>query len=59
MLRGLTMERSKIAEAMVFCLDHAESAEEIVECITESLSILETPIHKKVRKHVWEEMVVL
>ncbi|XP_033637399.1 U2 snRNP-associated SURP motif-containing protein-like [Asterias rubens] len=47
MLRGLTMERSKIAESMVFCLDHAESAEEIVECISESLSILETPIHKK------------
>ncbi|XP_038050336.1 U2 snRNP-associated SURP motif-containing protein-like isoform X2 [Patiria miniata] len=47
MLRGLTLERSNIADAMVFCLDHAESAEEIVECISESLSILETPIHKK------------
>ena len=33
---------------MVWCLDHAESAEEIVECIAESLSILQTPIPKKV-----------
>lgn len=48
MLRELTPERSKVGEAMVWCLDHAESAEEIVECITESLSILETPIPKKV-----------
>ena len=56
MLRGLTLERSKIADAMVFCLDHAESAEEIVECVAESLSILETPIQKKVR--MWPEMGV-
>ena len=33
---------------MVWCLEHAESAEEIVECIAESLSILQTPIPKKV-----------
>lgn len=50
MLRELTPERSKVGEAMVWCLDHAESAEEIVECITESLSILETPIPKKIAR---------
>lgn len=33
---------------MLFCLNHAEAAEEIVECITESLSILKTPLPKKV-----------
>ena len=33
---------------MVWCLEHAESAEEIVECITEALSISSTPIPKKV-----------
>lgn len=33
---------------MVWCLDHATSSEEIVECITESLSILQTPLPKKV-----------
>lgn len=47
-LRELTPERLKIAEAMVWCLDHAEAAEEIVECIAESLSILQTPLPKKV-----------
>lgn len=45
----MTPERTKVGDAMVWCLDHAESAEEIVECITESLSILQTPIPKKVR----------
>ena len=35
---------------MVFCLDHAECAEEIVECIAESLSILETPLSKKIAR---------
>jgi U2-associated protein SR140 len=36
---------------MVWCLEHAEAAEEIVECIAESLSILQTPIPKKVLLH--------
>lgn len=48
MLRDLTPERIKIGDTMVWCLDHAESAEEIVECIAEALSILQTPIPKKV-----------
>uniref|UniRef100_A0A3Q1C1T8 U2 snRNP-associated SURP domain containing n=1 Tax=Amphiprion ocellaris TaxID=80972 RepID=A0A3Q1C1T8_AMPOC len=48
MLRGLTPRRGDIAEAMLFCLSHAEAAEEIVECITESLSILKTPLPKKI-----------
>ena len=48
MLRGLNTERDKIGECMVYCLDHAEAAEEIVDCIAESLSILQTPIPKKV-----------
>lgn len=33
---------------MFFCLTHADAAEEIVECIAESLSILKTPLPKKV-----------
>ena len=49
MLRNLTPERTKVGDAMVWCLDHADNSEEIVECITESLSILQTPIPKKVR----------
>jgi U2-associated protein SR140 len=47
-LRDLTPERNKVGEAMVWCLDHATSSEEIVECITEALSILQTPLPKKV-----------
>lgn len=47
-LRELTPDRTKIAEAMVWCLDHAEAAEEVVDCIAESLSIIQTPIPKKV-----------
>ncbi|KAG0422520.1 hypothetical protein HPB47_001663, partial [Ixodes persulcatus] len=50
MLRGLTPERPKIVEAMIYCIEHADAAEEIVDCITQSLSILETPLHKKVAR---------
>lgn len=50
MLRELVPERIKIGELMVWCLDHAESAEELVECIAESLSLLETPIPKKIAR---------
>ncbi|ESP01722.1 hypothetical protein LOTGIDRAFT_139163, partial [Lottia gigantea] len=50
MLRELTPEKNKVGEAMVWCLDHADSAEEIVECIAESLSILQTPIPKKIAR---------
>ena len=48
MLRSLTPERIPIGEAMVFCVEHADAAEEICDCITESLSIMETPLPKKV-----------
>lgn len=47
LLRGLTPRKSSIADAMFFCLARADAAEEIVECIAESLSILKTPLPKK------------
>eukprot|EP00041_Stephanoeca_diplocostata_P038661 m.1540143 g.1540143 ORF g.1540143 m.1540143 type:complete len:1683 (-) comp25247_c1_seq26:64-5112(-) len=50
LLRGLTPERKDIAKAMVFCIMHADAAAEIVDCISESLQILETPIHTKVAR---------
>jgi U2-associated protein SR140 len=50
MLRNLTPQRSKILEAMVYSIDHSESAEEIVDCIAESLAILETPPYKKIAR---------
>jgi len=49
-LRNLTPDRNKINDAMIYCIDHADAAEEIVDCITESLSILETPLHKKIAR---------
>lgn len=50
MLRAMSPRRGDIAEAMLFCLSHAEAAEEIVECIAESLSILKTPLPKKANR---------
>ncbi|CAB1349986.1 unnamed protein product [Coregonus sp. 'balchen'] len=47
---GLTPCKGDIAEAMLFCLSHAEAAGEIVECVTESLSILKTPLPKKIAR---------
>jgi U2-associated protein SR140 len=44
----MTPERLKVAESMVFCIEHSEAADEICDCIAESLSILQTPIPKKV-----------
>ncbi|CAK8681102.1 unnamed protein product [Clavelina lepadiformis] len=49
-LRSLLPRQYAIGEAMAFCLDHADCAEEIVECIAESLSILETPLSKKIAR---------
>lgn len=59
MLRGLTPRRGDVAEAMLFCLNRAEAAEEIVECITESLSILKTPLPKKARPFLFPSSLVL
>lgn len=50
MLRNLTSDRKSIGEAMIFCIQNADKAEEIVECLVESLSITETPLNKKVAR---------
>ncbi|XP_067010744.2 U2 snRNP-associated SURP motif-containing protein isoform X2 [Anabrus simplex] len=50
LLRNMTPERLKVAEAMVFCIEHSEAAEEICDCIAESLSILQTQIPKKIAR---------
>ncbi|XP_042482868.1 protein RRC1-like isoform X1 [Macadamia integrifolia] len=50
MLRSLTLERSQIKEAMGFSLDNADAAGEIVEVLTESLTLKETPIPTKVAR---------
>lgn len=50
MLRALTLERSLIKEAMGFALDNADAAGEVVEVLTESLTLKETPIPTKVAR---------
>ncbi|XP_045482646.1 U2 snRNP-associated SURP motif-containing protein [Harmonia axyridis] len=46
LIRGLTLEKMKIGEVMVFCIEHSDAADEVVECITESLSNPNTQISK-------------
>lgn len=50
MLRSLTLERSQIKDAMGFSLDNADAAGEVVEVLTESLTLKETPIPTKVSR---------
>mmetsp|Transcript_74635 Transcript_74635/g.131959 ORF Transcript_74635/g.131959 Transcript_74635/m.131959 type:complete len:751 (+) Transcript_74635:209-2461(+) len=49
-LRGLSSARSVILEAMVFCLDKSDWAIEITECITESLTLVETEMPLKLAR---------
>lgn len=50
MLRALTLERNQIKVTMGFALDNADAAGEIVEVLTESLTLKETPIPTKVAR---------
>jgi U2-associated protein SR140 len=50
MLRALTLERSQIKQAMGFALDNSDAAGEVVEVLTESLTLKETPIPTKVAR---------
>ncbi|KAG9346534.1 hypothetical protein JZ751_006845 [Albula glossodonta] len=62
LLRGLTPRREDIGDAMVFCLERAEAAEEVVGCIAESLSLLQTPLQKKQKImscfRAWEDWAI-
>jgi len=40
-LRSLVPSRNAIAEAMIWCIEHADSGEEVVDCLAESLAIAE------------------
>ncbi|XP_055374208.1 U2 snRNP-associated SURP motif-containing protein [Condylostylus longicornis] len=50
LIRYLTPERNKIGDAMIFCIEHAEAADEICECIAESLSNPSTLMSKKIAR---------
>ena len=48
MIRGVTPERDKIGEAMVWCIEHADAAEEICQMMTEAMISNATALPKKV-----------
>ncbi|XP_076053103.1 U2 snRNP-associated SURP motif-containing protein isoform X2 [Oratosquilla oratoria] len=50
MVRSLTPEREKIGEAMVWCIEHADAADEICTCITEALTNIDTSLPKKISR---------
>eukprot|EP01071_Lankesteria_metandrocarpae_P006538 Lankesteria_metandrocarpae@DN4392_c0_g1_i1.p1 len=51
-LRQLTRNRDSIHNGMVFCLDHSDSAEEVVDCIVQSLTLKETA-HELKMARLW------
>ncbi|KAF2349464.1 SWAP/Surp [Trinorchestia longiramus] len=50
MIRHLTPERENVGEAMVWCIEHAEAAEEICQCLCEALTNNSTPVTKKMAR---------
>uniref|UniRef100_A0A6S8KMZ3 U2 snRNP-associated SURP motif-containing protein n=2 Tax=Dunaliella TaxID=3044 RepID=A0A6S8KMZ3_DUNTE len=50
MLRTLTVERADIKNAMVFALDCADAGAEIVETLTDALTLPETPVPLKIAR---------
>ncbi|KAI8438904.1 hypothetical protein MSG28_011233 [Choristoneura fumiferana] len=50
LIRGLTPSRTAIGEAMAWCLEHAEAAGEVTQCLAESLAGEHTAPHKRVAR---------
>ncbi|XP_063395659.1 U2 snRNP-associated SURP motif-containing protein [Cydia fagiglandana] len=50
LIRGLTPNRTAIGEAMAWCLEHAEAAGEVTQCLAESLAGETTAPHKRVAR---------
>uniref|UniRef100_A0A3P8WXF8 Zgc:163098 n=1 Tax=Cynoglossus semilaevis TaxID=244447 RepID=A0A3P8WXF8_CYNSE len=50
LLQELTPSREAIADTMLFCLDRADAAEEVVTLIVKSFSSIQTPLLKKVAR---------
>uniref|UniRef100_A0A1B6MMK8 U2 snRNP-associated SURP motif-containing protein n=1 Tax=Graphocephala atropunctata TaxID=36148 RepID=A0A1B6MMK8_9HEMI len=50
LIRNMTPERLKVAEVMVFCMEHSEAADEICDCIQESLCNPSTALYKKIAR---------
>ncbi|KAM6906950.1 U2 snRNP-associated SURP motif-containing protein [Xenentodon cancila] len=50
LLKELTPSRDDVAKAMLFCLDRADAAEEVVAHVTDSFSLLQTPLQIKIAR---------
>ncbi|XP_053296905.1 U2 snRNP-associated SURP motif-containing protein isoform X2 [Pleuronectes platessa] len=50
LLKELTPSREDIASAMLFSLERADAAEEVVGLIAESFALLQTPLQKKIAR---------
>lgn len=50
LIRHLTPERQRIGDVMIFCIEHADAADEICECIADSLSNPQTLAYKKIAR---------
>ena len=47
-VRRLTAERTSVGEAMVWCLEHADAAMEVSECLAEAICNEGTTLPKRV-----------
>jgi len=57
-LRGVTLDRAKVKEGMVFAMDHAEHAGEIVHTLKEALTLPETaPLTKLGRFYILSDIL--
>lgn len=50
LVRQLTPERSKIGDVMIFCIEHADAADEICDCIADSLANINTQPSRKIAR---------
>lgn len=50
LIRHLTPERSRIGDAMIFCIEHAEAADEICECLDEALASASTQPNRRIAR---------
>ena len=50
MLRGLVIERSAIRHGMAWCIQRSAASDEIVETLAGSLTLLQTPVPKKIAR---------
>lgn len=58
LIRNLTMNRAKISEAMVFCLNHKDALDDSLDIILESLVNSNTsPLHKVARLYLLSDVL--